>query len=235
MQRYKFLKYSLLIVFTLYWICSILANAPNCFIRIETLKYSKKFKEIFAQRWNFFAPPPNYNPRLTYEYYDISGSDTIKLSSLEVMESISKAKQAKRPFNAREEVLDYSVNSAFIDFLDYRSKSIQLAKINHPDADAETTWQTAKDYIHNHFFLNYSSSVLYNYGVRIAEEKNYAPDKTLMKINASRIFITKFADRNKEEKDSPVLEMLYESRYHNLNSEILNPLQYAEKQLSKLN
>lgn len=222
----KFLKYSLLIGYTLYWICSILANAPNCFIQIETLKYSKKFKSIFSQRWNFFAPPPNYNPRLTYEYYDVSGSDTIKLASLEVMESVSKAKQAKRPFNAREEILDYSVNGTFMDFLEVRTKSIRLAKINHPEANDEAIWHTAKDYIHKHFFLNYSSSILYNYGVRIAEEKKYDLDKTLMKITLSRFYITKFADRNKK-NETGKHELLYKSRYHNLNSDILNPLLYS--------
>jgi len=218
-----YVKLLILTLFGFYWLSSLLANAPNCFVRIETLNYTHKFKKLFAQRWNFFAPPPKFNSRITYDYISVKGSDTISLGSFEVVEPIVNAKKKNKPFAAKEEILDYTINSAYIDFIDYRNKAFSLMKIKNKEATEPEHWSQTLDFIHDNFFSNFSTSVLYNYGVRLARQKKLNQEETLMKVSLYRIPITKFIDRNKEDVKERV-ELFYASKYHTLNTEIINPL-----------
>ena len=100
----------LILFFTLFYISATLFfNLPRNYLKIINSKSEAYFHFFLFQRWNFFAPPPNYNERLYYTFK--SNADT-NLIVYEVFEPLYKLKSQKAPFNNREDLLDYLLSNS---------------------------------------------------------------------------------------------------------------------------
>ena len=218
-----YFKFCVLLFVGFYWMSTLLVNLPNCYLKIQTTEYNDKFLEFFRQSWNFFAPPPRANNRLYFSYYNKEGRDTVLAYRYEVIESIVKAKQKKRPFNYKEEILDYTLNNALIDFVGGMGEVMDAAKVLHPNATDSLRYVITTKSIDKYLLENYPSSLIYNFGIRFGKEKNLSPEEYLMKFSIRQIPIKKFAKRN--EKDTVSQEQLvYESNILKMDKQIINPL-----------
>jgi hypothetical protein len=102
--------YIIIFIFSFYWVCTLIAVSPKNFIKINLYEQEQVFNALFYQKWGFFAPPPNYNDRLYFQFE--SKKDTTKLFLFEVMEDLQKRKSKKAPFNSSEDILDYILSSS---------------------------------------------------------------------------------------------------------------------------
>ncbi len=220
---FKLLKYIFVVLLTIYCISTLLFLLPNSFIRIQIHDYVYKFSQLFQQRWNYFAPPPKSNYELTYTYFKVVHEDTIFQSQYRVLYPIYKAKQNKKPFNSKEEIIDYALNNAIIDLLQGLDKIRNVKKLNNPTmTDSLLSIEITKE-IDKSFLSVYPTHILYNYGVRIARENDFNEDY-LMRVAIFDLPITKFAERNMANKQDTVFNLIYESKLLRNNEKTANLL-----------
>ncbi|WP_343686615.1 hypothetical protein [Chryseobacterium gleum] len=102
----KVIKIFIVACVSIYWLLTFLYNSPNNFIKIEHQKELKIFSTFFAQKWSFFAPPPQFNYKLYFTYLDENKNE---IAAFEVYSSIIESKRNTRPFNGRAEMVDYTI------------------------------------------------------------------------------------------------------------------------------
>jgi len=111
------------VFFVFYWLVTVLYNLPSNPIKIKISNLLYDFELVFAQKWSFFAPPPQSNNKLYYSFFN---EDKELIDSFEVLEIIFKEKKDKLPFNIKEEITDYvisgSVNQLFNVIIHTRDK-----------------------------------------------------------------------------------------------------------------
>lgn len=187
----KTLKKTIFLVFLFYWLATLVYVMPNNFLRIKLNSVINIMDTFFAQSWNFFAPPPDYDLRL---YYIFTSNDNKKY----VYESIStilKEKKEKAPFNSTEEYLDYVISGSATSLLDVRSRYYDYFKykyadstmIFHSDTTAKTVNQNYKDFSGYLTLMNYS---------KLVKDRNLK----MIKVQSCRFVITgnaipKFSER----------------------------------------
>ncbi len=207
----KLLKYIFVILLTTYWTSTLLFLLPNSFIRIQVHDYVYKFSQLFQQRWNYFAPPPKSNYELTYTYFKVVNRDTIFQRQYKALYPIYKSKQEKKPFNSKEEIIDYALNNAIIDLLQGMNKIRNVKKLKYPTMNDSLLYIEVSRELDKSFLFLYPTHILYNYGVRIARENNFNKNY-LMKITILDLPITKFSERNIAKQDT-LFNIIYESKF----------------------
>jgi hypothetical protein len=195
---YRYFRYSVVIVFVWYWLSTILFNLPNCYIKIKTLSYNQRFQDFFGQKWNFFAPPPTFNSRLYFGFFNRTDSSLVV--EVEVIESVLKAKKEKRPLNWNQEILDYTLASATMDLHEQLKEAVDVRKIIEKNEDENISYNKVCIESRQKWNKdgNFPTQVLHNYGRRIALEKKIDINSILMKVTISKIDIPKFVDRFKD-------------------------------------
>lgn len=201
------------LIFSIYWLVTIFFTFPENYLQIKALKYEQIFSIFLSQRWSFFAPPPQTNDRLYFEYITIK-KDTVLL---EVLEPLAKKRKYEFPFNSDRSTIDYVLANNIYSLSDYLRESFNIYKfencnINKSDDDCYTEFL---NYYYPKFHEYSELKSLINYGALIKSQSNAKFEIEKLKIIATTIDIPKFNDRfNKHntKKENKV----FESKYYNL-------------------
>ena len=193
--------------FITYWFATILCVMPDNYIKLTHYRNYLKFDSFFKQKWAFFAPPPQSNDRLIYEFEDSNGLKTM----VEVLEDINLNKSDKMPFNANEDILEYVIAGSFHGITQYLAKHpdiVRNRKNIHDTITIKKVWKTVDE--------SGSVKTLINYGGIVAQKNNINFDSIQIILSDSKI--RKFA--NRMEVDSVIdneLSTYYKSRKFSKN------------------
>jgi hypothetical protein len=204
----------IIILFTLYWLSTILYNTPTNFIRIRSDNYIKYFSTAFSQNWAFFAPPPSFNTKIYFSYKH--NSDSIRpVITVEVLQSIYSRKQAANPFNEEEEIMDYILSGCAIQINDFFLKQYDLSKYSFPDSSLDFHVVEARKMLLRIGTKDPYYETLIRYSRLIADKKNIPFNDFRTMFTITKIPIPKFEDRFK--KNAIEEQILFESNYIDLN------------------
>lgn len=187
----KILKTIPLLVFSIYWACTLFYILPNNFMKIKLNTFKENLDVLIFQNWAFFAPPPDYNTRLYFTYTD----NYNKTYEFEAMEDLLKLKRKKAPFNTEEEYVDYAITGVTTQLLDQKRDLYEYYSFLYPDSTSNFINDTLmknlnKDYLQNSAYksvINYSKIIQNRY------LKNKEIKSCWFKIIGLKI--PKFADR----------------------------------------
>lgn len=201
-------------IFLLYWSLTIFFTFPENFLQIKALRYSKIFNTFFYQKWQFFAPPPQSNDRIYYEYVDVLGKNEV----LEVLEPLSIQRQKEFLLNSNISVVDYLLSNNLTAITDNLRTDYNNFKINKcTDIQNEELCNAEfQKEISNRLEKIPEITTFINYGI-IAGKKNLNWKKILkFKITATNIEIAKFNRRflNLKNKEN----VLFTTKYYNLKT-----------------
>jgi NDP-sugar pyrophosphorylase family protein len=197
------------LVFTAYWMITLLYCSPENYVKIKSAGMLAKFESVFYQRWSFFAPPADFNFRLYFEYND---KDSMRLSVYEILKPLARQKQLAAPFNAKEQFIDYIINSSVLEVNEILVTYFKHNKAEHPELSEQANYieavrnfnanavklsfagyTTLKNYfnIHYHTFLKQDTALERACYGRIILAKNELPrfenrDSLLMKSYVPR-------------------------------------------------
>lgn len=179
-------------VFVCYWAMTFLFTMPDNYINLQFHQGQQYFQFWLYQRWGFFAPPPNFDERLYYEFKD---KHTQQVSLHEVLQPINEQKQAKAPFNWREDLLDYllsgsviSIGEELISFKnDLRYQHEQQGDTNYDSSDLAAT----KQYIQSCIAFN----TLRNYTRFVARKNDIDLSRQEVRMIFTRVYLPRFSER----------------------------------------
>jgi hypothetical protein len=140
-------------VFLIYWGFNILLISPTNLLNYK-IKNSEINKKFLNQNWSFFAPPPKYNSRIYYTFYD---KNMQMMKTFEILEEISKKKRLQAPFNWNEQALDYCLQSSVIEI---------YIILNYQEP---TDYKNRYEIVKNSAGFN----TLYNYSKKINQKLDY--------------------------------------------------------------
>lgn len=188
------MQYLRLIIYTGfigYWLATFLFTMPDNFVNLQYYQQSRVFQFWLFQRWGFFAPPPNFDERL---YYEFRNKQTGQLQAFEVLGPICRQKQQKAPFNAHENIVDYLLSSnvsGVADALIQVQQSLPPARQPGKGPADSTLENRVRQYIQqgSHF------QTLQQYAGVVADKNELPPDRYEVRMLFSRIMLHKFADR----------------------------------------
>ncbi|MBP0613907.1 hypothetical protein J8J42_12745 [Chryseobacterium sp. cx-311] len=192
----KIFKYIIAVIVIIYAASTLLYNSPNNYIKIKFEKELKIFDLFFNQRWGFFAPPPTFNNRLYYTFYD---KNQKKIETFEVLQNLSEQKRYARPFNEREEMIDYLLNGPIIAISNYiplHRDSILRSRPSLSDA-AANKFAVEKISANAESLPGYA--VLKNYSKEVAKyslAKDTYKEVHYVDIKITGVPINKFTDRH---------------------------------------
>jgi len=183
------------IMFIFYWILTFLYVSPDNFIKVKADASLEVFKIFCEQRWGFFAPPPQYNDRLYYTFLDDQRNE---LATYEALEPLLMEKQRKKPWNTREDAIDYIVNGSMTNIIDFIIAQKEVYKQLYPDSTSVVIEKKAKLAIIERYNEIPPFVTLVEYG-KIVANKNFT-EAEYSKIESFKIAITqqqlpKFIDR----------------------------------------
>ena len=203
------------LVFCIYWVMTIFFTFPENYLQIKATKYEQIFSLFLSQRWSFFAPPPQTNDRLYFEYITTK-KDTVLL---EVLEPLAKKRKKEFLFNSDRSTIDYVLANNIYALSDYLRENFNTYKFENCNNN------TSEEVCNENFLLYYYPKFhnftelksLLNYGILIKSESKVKSEIEKLKIISTTIEIPKFNERfNKsyEKKES----MVFETKYYNLKS-----------------
>lgn len=194
----KFFKILIAGIFLIYFAITLLYNSPNNYIKIKFEREIKIFDLFFNQRWGFFAPPPTFNNRLYYTFYDENQNE---IATFEVLKPLAEQKRKARPFNERDEMIDYMINGSIIGISNQIPIIRDSKKISNPAFSTEKLNTLAINELTNNPDAFSGYAILKNYAKEVAKnslKKNYN-DIRFFKIHITSIPIKKFTDRYSKE------------------------------------
>jgi hypothetical protein len=213
MKRRSFVTILLILAFTMYFAITVFFTSPDNFLSTSLYRYKQVFHTVFYQKWSFFAPPPNYNQRLYYEFINRKSGE---MNVFEVTEPIVKAKQRKAPFNTDEEILDYIIFGSISGVTDMitelkKDKAYEL----YGDSNTIQLDTTIAEKIRKYTHKSFCYKTLENYAGEIAK-KNITNVKDFdVRILISIVAIPKFTNRFKQNKLKE--EFVFASDYFKIN------------------
>lgn len=200
------------LIFSFYWISTIFFTLPENYLQIKAMDYSKVFNTFFFQRWSFFAPPPQSNDRIYYEFKNDKGEK----KTLEILKPLSIKRKNQFIFNSDVSVIDYVLSNSLTSITDYLREDYKKYKF-------EKCKNITDESICNEQFINdYSVKLhdleeiktLVNYGI-ITGKKNLDLNKySKFKIIATNIEIPKFVNRFSKKKTKE--NLLFETKLYNI-------------------
>lgn len=194
--------YAVLLTIAAYWAVTFFFILPENDLNIQANKYNQYFDLVFYQRWAFFAPPPQFNERLYFVFYNKNHQ---LLSDYEVLDEVAREKQKAAPFNKKEELIDYilyNTTQGIIDNMrDLRQVLIFQKKIQKIDfADS-----VKSKVIHKSLEVTPEFKTLLNYAKLLSINKHLDPKQVEVKIEISRVAIPQFAERNSRTRQEQFL------------------------------
>ena len=206
------LKKIILSVTLFYLVVTFYFNLPSNYLKIHCSgKFGNYFNFFMFQRWNFFAPPPNFNDRL---YYTFKMKSNNKVEVYEVLEPLSKKKCEKAPFNGKEGILDYLLTNSVIGINDELYKKNRFNSfLIATEKQSDSSHKIKKD----SEILNTSNfQTLLAYGKLIIENNSSNQQFDSVQITIARIIIPKFLDRYKNKDSIMKGELFYKSGFISL-------------------
>lgn len=195
-------------LFFLYGITTIIFVVPDNYLSINFVKYSNTFNLFFYQKWGFFAPPPNNNDRLYYEFKNKNNINDIKV--FEVIEPILVSKSETVPFNTKYDVLDYLLSNSLHTI---GEEMIRIRKMLLLTATKEKNQITEEEiYTKTKNILTYTNAykTLINYSKYVAKSNSINCKNYNIKIKFTQIAIPKFINRlksNERKKENLILDI----------------------------
>jgi len=200
------MKFFLKIVFITYWAITLLYVSPDNFVKVKADNVLQVFSVLFEQKWSFFAPPPQGNHRLYYTFYD---DNKQAVATFEAIKPLLNEKQRKKPWNTREEAIDYIVNGSIANVIEFVVTQREIYQSLYPDSTFNVVEQKARLAISEKYNEISAFATLVEYG-KIVANKNLAPEQ-YGNVNSQLITITeerlpKFVDRSHLANDSTLVE-----------------------------
>lgn len=196
--------------FAFYWAVTFLFTMPDNYINLSLYKQNQMFQLALYQKWSFFAPPPNFNERLYYEFKK-KGDSSVQV--FEAIEPICKAKQRKTPFNSREDLLDYVLSGSMNNISDQMFELQQDFKYENGLKGIEKIDSSQHADIRKIVQKSYGFNTLKNYAMHVARANRLDPQQYDVRIMLTRIPIPKFAERFKKAEKKE--ELYFISEYFN--------------------
>ncbi len=211
------MKVKIFLVFfitSVYWSCTLFFTVPENYLQIKSMQYQQLFSTFFYQQWSFFAPPPQYNDRLYYEFVNTK-NDTIVV---EVMEPIQNKRQENFLTNDDESIIDYLLLNSVSNVTDAIRENYNAYSY---DSCRGTPEQECFEIFLKEFEKEmYSMSelkTLSNYGKIIRKKNNLSPAFSKFKIIHTNIPVRKFSDRGKKDL-VPEEQFMMQTKYYDLNT-----------------
>jgi len=189
------MKVILKFLFICYWALTLLYVCPDNFVKAKTYDALRVFSLFCEQKWGFFAPPPKSNNRLYYTFFDDQQN---VMATYEAIEPLLKEKQRKKPWNTREEAIDYIVNGSVVNLSDFIITQRDIYKQLYPDSTAAVIEEKAKAAISERYNQIPAFMTLVEYGKIVANKNLSVGDYNrikLFKIYITDIQLPKFKDR----------------------------------------
>ncbi|MCW3467587.1 hypothetical protein [Chitinophaga nivalis] len=212
----KYLRPVIFLTFIAYFVMTFIFTMPDNYLYLKLYPQGKTFQFWLFQRWGFFAPPPDFDERLYYEFRD---KKTQQVKVVEVLAHITEQKQKKAPFNWHEEILDYvisgnvggvsDISSELHDNLHYQQ---QLKNKTGIDTAGEIT-------IKNYIQQSSSFLTLSNYGTLVAREHGIDTATHDMRLITTRILLPRFSERNDPHPQTRKEEAVFMSDYLSFNQQ----------------
>ena len=182
------LTYSVLIP---YWFLTVAYILPNNYLKAVLAPALNRFQLLFYQRWEFFAPPPEFNYRL-YAIARRAGPEQSTVS-LDLMSEVIERKRLSAPFNDAENAIDYLLFGAIYSIDGILSEAFSAAKKTHPDRSDDVCMEMARTALHDLEESDPSIRSLRNYA-RLALERHFRQaDIVSFHLRITRLAIPKFA------------------------------------------
>lgn len=183
------------VLFVFYWALTFLYVSPDNFIKVKAHNSLEIFRICFEQKWNFFAPPPKSNDRLYYTFLDNQYNE---MGTYEVLQPLLTEKQRKKPWNTREDAIDYMINGSISNILDFIIAQKDVYQQLYPDSTKIVIEEKAKSAIIKIYHKIPPFVTLVEYG-KIVANKNFTAEEynkiESLKISIAQQQLPKFVDR----------------------------------------
>lgn len=184
----------IIILFSTYWITTIVFTIPENHINLSFYKQGLVFNNLFTQKWSFFAPPPNYDDRVYFIFHSKKDSS---LKVYEIIESLNLAKQKNAPFNSDEDILDYVLSNSINGLDDVINEVHEYFNSEKDDgiikADS-TIERVTVETVQKSFYFQ----TLKNYSKFVATKNKINFDEYNLQIRITKKYMPKFHERNKD-------------------------------------
>jgi hypothetical protein len=194
-------------IFLLYWVVTLIFNMPDNYIKLSLGSNERTFQFLFSQKWEFFAPPPDFNERL---YITFLSEDKKNTKTLEILKPILDKKKADAPFNRESDILDYLISNSMNSISDLMTEEYKIYKFNKKNAkDEKNILDTAfTNLVVKTVQKTNAFKVIENYA-KIVASRNNINNMNFFIVCVTKINILKFYQRF--EKTTLTEEMLFKS------------------------
>ena len=214
----KLIKILILGCFIFWWGVILFFNLPESSLPIaENYSLYKTWNVIFFKRWEFFAPPPNYDDRLYYVYTDLKKPENI--TNYEVFKTLHKKRKKGYFFNNRLSNLDQTLHSISTSTTDLIKKNYEIYKFQQNCDTALNNSDCFQKYVEKvstDFHETQNLTILIKHAKEIAILKSITDAKVQIILSAKEL--PKFKDRHKIDAKRKEY-MLFISNYYNLETE----------------
>ena len=128
---FKKMKKVFLIIVFIYLAITMFYCLPSNPMKIKYNIVSRTWNILFPQNWSFFAPPPQFNLKLYYRFYDGKGA---LINQKDAVSILWKLKRERAPFNSDEEVMDYLIGSSLATLNTFNNNLIKSIKYQYRDS-----------------------------------------------------------------------------------------------------
>ncbi|KAA2243008.1 hypothetical protein F0L74_10835 [Chitinophaga agrisoli] len=188
----KLLRPIIYLSFLGYWVITFLFTMPDNYISLQYYKQNQWFQALLFQRWGFFAPPPNYDERLYYEFRD---KQTRQTQTFEVLAPICDMKQQKAPFNWHEDIVDYLLSGSMTGISDDLNEMRQDLQFKHRQQARQAADTTGDHSLREGIQAGVNFRTLQNYAGIVAQKNRIDPARHEVRLILSHLLLSKFADR----------------------------------------
>jgi hypothetical protein len=199
-----------LTAFSIYWFATFFFTFPENYLQIKAMSYEKLFSTFFYQKWSFFAPPPQTNDRLYYEF--VNQKDTI---SIEVLKPLNDKRKKEYIFNADSSVIDYVLSGCINGITDNLREDYNIYKFENCKSESEL--ECHAEFIKKNTLKIQNlteTKTLLNYGLIVANKKINLEKYYKVKFILTSVAIPKFSSRL--DKNQTLSEsQMYQSSYYN--------------------
>ncbi|MEN7546291.1 hypothetical protein AAG747_00135 [Rapidithrix thailandica] len=204
-------KLMVLFVFGLYWGITVFFTIPENYLQIKAIRLGKVFSTMFYQRWSFFAPPPQHNDRLYYQFIT-HNHDTLLY---EVLQPVQKLRKKQYLANNDISIIDYVLSNSLNNISDQIRENFGNYKYLHCEGmDEDACFSMFLEGFEKEMYEMNEINTLKNYGIRLNHSKS---DRHFYKFKViyATVPVAKFADRNNPEK-VPKEQFVFETKYYDL-------------------
>lgn len=195
MNKYLcYLLYSVaLLIFTGYWLSTLLYCSPTNYVRIQSHTYMSWFNIYFYQKWTFFTPPPKDNQRLYFLF--VNRHQPQRIIKCEILKPIQDKKRENPIFNHTHEILDNVISGCAISLNNSMVETSRYLKQKYPDSSRTFHLKESAHLICSNGNKLPGYRTLMEYAKVVAVKNNIKYQDHQLKIVMSSIPIRSFRNR----------------------------------------